>query len=247
MRLALMLALVVLALAPVAAAASPASLAFTGPAEPIALDDGAKTIPLNLTLTLEQFSCMEDTPFPVHIRIAGSGAYVTLDTQSPTFVVPGDSYVVQPYVATITVNATLGPDPAAREGVVDLIATLSTENAGRCVTAGGFRAATANLTLRTTYGAANDTDDGDGNFTGELGSGNGTAPEGNETLGNETNETPDMEPTPATPKPRPGSGSKDYIGDYVPPGESAEKSVPAPGAMLALGAVACALLLRRKA
>lgn len=245
MRLAPLLALLVLASLPSASAASPASLTFAGPVEPIALDGGPVTVPLNLTLTLEQFSCMEDAQFPVLIRIAGSGAYVTLDTQRPVFLVPADSYLVDPYNATVVVNATLGPDPAAHEGTINLIASFTSEGGG-CIAPGGFSPATANLTLRTTT-STNSSGNSTGNFTGEPTPGNGTAAEGNETLGNETNQTaPPEDVTPATPKRQTGSGSEDYIGDYRPPDESSDKSVPAPGFLFALGAVAAALLLRRK-
>lgn len=241
MRSATLLALLALLALPTAAAASPASLELAGPMQPVALDAaGGTVVPVGVTLAMDHFSCANETEFLVALTVAGSGVDATLENQTAAFRVPAQSFLIEGYRQTTTVNLTLRGHEGTADGFAELTASFTSDGAG-CVAPGGFSTAFANLTIRTQMPAPS--------FTGNVTTGgNETGAGGNATVGNETNTTgPGASGNATTPRNQTGSGSTNYIGGYQPPEESAaENGVPGPGVALALGAVAAALLLRRK-
>ncbi|HET6403233.1 MAG TPA: hypothetical protein VFH78_01195 [Candidatus Thermoplasmatota archaeon] len=231
MRPSLMLALAIL----VATAATPTALA--APSQVVlALPDGElahdAVVPVNVTLTIQDFMCHEPRTFSVTL-FANSTAGVkgTFARTALTFTTDARSYFAEDYTQTQTVNLTVR---ALQAGEVELTAHFPEHEVGPCLVPDGFAPSTSTVVARV------------------------KAPPsaGNATDANETNATPT--PTPRV-SPTPNGGARPtvcapdttcgYIGEFDEQESAGGNDTPGAGlvgAALAL-TVAAFVARRRKA
>lgn len=237
--LTLTLALLMLASAAPTALASPSALRIDLPQATLGHD---ATVPVNVTLVIQDFMCSEPRTFTVLLASnATEGVKAAFASSSLTFTTDAHAYFAEEYRQTQTVNLTVR---ALQAGEVELTALFAPHERGPCLAPDGFIGSSATVLVAVEGPPASAPSD----------------PAAGEPA---TNGTPPADPTPATPPtPRPTAapaapagerpmtcapdGGCGFISDYKPPQESANNDTPGLGLAGALAALAIVAFASRR-